>query len=223
MQLSGRNLAGALRSRLEGGIVTQPSSQIWRSFTMQARLTYNWTAIALRGVVAIAFGILALLLPGLTLAVLILLFAAYALVDGVSHVITGIRQQAGGRPDWLMIAAGILAIVAGIIAAVLPGITALALLTLIGAWVIVTGVMEVAAAYRLRKEISGEWLLALDGIVSIVFGIYLWVFPGAGAMTLVWLIAFYAIFSGVMLLALAWRMRSLDQRGGSYRAGASAA
>jgi uncharacterized membrane protein HdeD (DUF308 family) len=190
---------------------------------MQARLTYNWTAIALRGVVAIAFGILALLLPGLTLAVLILLFAAYALVDGVSHVITGIRQQAGGRPDWLMIAAGILAIVAGIIAAVLPGITALALLTLIGAWVIVTGVMEVAAAYRLRKEISGEWLLALDGIVSIVFGIYLWVFPGAGAMTLVWLIAFYAIFSGVMLLALAWRMRSLDQRGGSYRAGASAA
>jgi uncharacterized membrane protein HdeD (DUF308 family) len=190
---------------------------------MQARLAYNWTAIALRGAVAIAFGILALLLPGLTLAALILLFAAYALVDGVSHVITGIRQGSGGRPDWLMIAGGIVAIVAGIIAAILPGITALALLTLIGAWAIVTGVTEVAAAYRLRKEIRGEWLLALDGIVSILFGIYLWVFPGAGAMTIVWVIAFYAIFSGIVLLGLAWRMRSLHQGGGNDRVGESAA
>jgi uncharacterized membrane protein HdeD (DUF308 family) len=186
---------------------------------MQQRLSLNWTALALRGVVAIIFGIVAFLLPGLTLGALILLFAAYAIVDGVSHIITGIRQHEGNRPDWLMIGIGVIGVAAGLVAAILPGITALFLLSLIGAWAIVIGVFEIVAAYRLRKEISGEWLLALGGIVSIGFGIYVSLFPGAGAIALVWLIALYAVISGITLLVLAFRMRSLADRGHDYRRG----
>jgi uncharacterized membrane protein HdeD (DUF308 family) len=190
---------------------------------MQHRLALNWTALALRGVVAIVFGIVAFLLPGLTLGALILLFAAYAIVDGASHIVTGIRQREGHRPDWLMVAIGVLGIAVGLVAAVLPGITALFLLSLIGAWAIVIGVFEIVAAFRLRKEISGEWMLALGGIVSVIFGIYVWLFPGDGAIALVWLIALYAIVSGVTLLMLAFRMRSLADRGRDFRSGSAAA
>jgi uncharacterized membrane protein HdeD (DUF308 family) len=181
---------------------------------MDSRLSLNWSALAIRGVIAIAFGIIAFLLPGLTLGALILLFAAYAIVDGVSHVITGIRQRSGDRPDGLMILGGIVGIAVGVIAVILPGVTALFLLALIGAWAIVTGAAEIVAAYRLRKAISGEWLLALQGILSIAFGVYVWLFPGAGALAVVWLIAAFAIASGVILLMLALRMRSLARGAG---------
>ena len=180
---------------------------------MDSRLSLNWSALAIRGVIAIAFGIIAFLLPGLTLGALILLFAAYAIVDGVSHVITGIRQRSGDRPDGLMILGGIVGIAVGVIAVILPGVTALFLLALIGAWAIVTGAAEIVAAYRLRKAISGEWLLVLQGILSIAFGVYVWLFPGAGALV-VWLIAAFAIASGVILLMLAFRMRSLARGAG---------
>jgi uncharacterized membrane protein HdeD (DUF308 family) len=190
---------------------------------MQHRLSLNWTALAVRGVVAIVFGIVAFLLPGLTIGALILLFAAYAIVDGVSHIVTGIRQREGNRPDWLMVAIGVVGIAAGLIAAILPGITALVLLSLIGAWAIVIGVFEIVAAYRLRKEISGEWLLALRGIVSVIFGIYVWVFPGDGAIALIWVVALYAIVSGVTLLMLAFRMRSLADRGRDFGSGSATA
>src|SRR5437773_10203132 len=113
---------------------------------MQHRLSLNWTALALRGVVAIVFGIVAFLLPGLTLGALVLLFAAFAIVDGVSHVVTGIRQRSGERPDGLMILGGVVGIAVGVVAAILPGITALFLLALIGAWAIVTGAAEIFAA-----------------------------------------------------------------------------
>jgi len=181
---------------------------------MDSRLSLNWSALAIRGVIAIAFGIIAFLLPGLTLGALILLFAAYAIVDGVSHVITGIRQRSGDRPDGLMILGGIVGIAVGVIAVILPGVTALFLLALIGAWAIVTGAAEIVAAYRLRKAISGEWLLVLQGILSIAFGVYVWLFPGAGALAVVWLIAAFAIASGVILLMLAFRMRSLARGAG---------
>jgi uncharacterized membrane protein HdeD (DUF308 family) len=183
---------------------------------MDSRLSLNWSALALRGVIAIVFGILAFLMPGLTLGVLVLLFAAYAIVDGVSHLITGIRGRSGDKPDGLMILGGIAGIAAGLIAAFLPGITALFLLALIGAWAIVIGAAEIVAAYQLRKLIRGEWLLALDGILSIAFGAYIWLFPGAGAVALVWLIAAFAILSGITLLMLAFRMRSLAHGTGGY-------
>jgi uncharacterized membrane protein HdeD (DUF308 family) len=189
---------------------------------MDSRLSLNWSALAIRGVIAIVFGILAFLMPGLTLGVFVLLFAAYAIVDGLSHVVTGIRQRTGDRPDGLMILGGIAGIVAGLIAAILPGITALFLLALIGAWAIVTGVAEIMAAYRLRKVIRGEWLLALDGFLSVAFGLYVWIFPGAGAIAIVWLIAAFAIASGVILLMLAFRMRALAQGGPSARPTSSA-
>jgi len=181
---------------------------------LDSRLSLNWSALATRGVIAIAFGIIAFLLPGLTLGALILLFAAYAIVDGVSHVITGIRQRSGDGPDGLMILGGIVGIAVGVIAVILPGVTALFLLALIGAWAIVTGAAEIVAAYRLRKAISGEWLLVLQGILSIAFGVYVWLFPGAGALAVVWLIAAFAIASGVILLMLAFRMRSLARGAG---------
>ena len=181
---------------------------------MDSRLSLNWSALAIRGVIAIAFGIIAFLLPGLTLGALILLFAAYAIVDGVSHVVTGIRQRSGDGPDGLMILGGIVGVAVGVIAVILPGVTALFLLALIGAWAIVTGAAEIVAAYRLRKAISGEWLLALQGILSIAFGVYVWLFPGAGALAVVWLIAAFAIASGVILLMLAFRMRSLARGAG---------
>ncbi|HEX3428608.1 MAG TPA: DUF308 domain-containing protein [Candidatus Limnocylindrales bacterium] len=190
---------------------------------MQRRLSLNWSALAIRGIAAIAFAIIAFLLPGLTLGALILLFAAYAIVDGASHLVTAFRHREAGGPDWLMVVGGIAGIAAGILAVLLPGITALFLVTLIGAWAIITGAMEVIAAYQLRKEIRGEWLLAFDGVISVLFGIYLWLFPGAGAIALVWLIAAFALISGVSLLVLAFRMRSMTERNRDVRGGSATA
>jgi uncharacterized membrane protein HdeD (DUF308 family) len=190
---------------------------------MQARLSLNWMALALRGVAAIVFGVIAFLVPTIALGALILLFAAFAIVDGVSAVITGIRHPTSKRPDWLLIAGGVAGVVVGIIAVFLPGITALFLVTLIGAWAIVTGIAQVAIAWQLRKEIEGEFLLALNGVVSILFGIYLWLFPGLGAISLIWLIALFAVASGVMLLILAFRMRNLQAGGRGYPTGSPTA
>ena len=179
---------------------------------MPDRISRNWWALALRGLAAIAFGVVAILWPGITLLALILLFAAYAIVDGVLAIASGIRRESDRRsPDWFMILAGIAGIVAGVVAVVLPGITALVLLIVIAAWAIVTGVAELVAAYQLRDVIRGEWLLALNGVLSIAFGILLVAFPGAGALAVVWLIAVYAIVSGVVLLALAFRLRGRSE------------
>jgi uncharacterized membrane protein HdeD (DUF308 family) len=185
---------------------------------MQSRLSLNWMALALRGVAAIVFGVIAFVVPGIALGALILLFAALAIVDGASHVVTGIRQREGG-PDYPMIVGGIAAVAIGVIAAILPGVTALFLVTLIGTWAIITGIAEIVAAWRLRKEIRGELLLALDGVISVVFGLYLWLFPGLGAISLIWLIAAFAIVSGVMLVLFAFRLRSLATGGRGFRTG----
>jgi uncharacterized membrane protein HdeD (DUF308 family) len=167
----------------------------------------NWMAVAVRGVAALLLGVAALALPGLTLLVLVTWFGAWAIVSGISAIVSGIRGH-GGRPNWLLIIGGIAGIVAGIVALVLPGITALGLLLVIGTWAVVSGVFEIAAAITMRNEIANEWLLALNGVVSVLFGVVVIVFPGAGALALVGLIAAYAIFSGVVLLALAFRLRA---------------
>jgi len=185
-------------------------------------ITQNWWAIALRGVAAIAFGVIAFVFPTIALTALILLFAAYALVDGVFALVSGFRRRADGRPDWMLIVGGIAGIIVGVVTAILPGITALFLLSLIGAWAIVTGVLEIVAAYRMRELIRGEWLLAINGIVSVVFGLYILFFPGPGALAVIWLIALYALASGVVLLALAFRLRA-RARGSDVRPGAAPA
>jgi uncharacterized membrane protein HdeD (DUF308 family) len=177
-------------------------------------LTRNWWAIALRGVAAIIFGLLTFVMPGITLAALILLFGAYAIVDGVFNVVAVARGQAGERdePRWLLVLEGIVSIAAGLVAFLWPGLTALALVYLIGAWAIVKGVLEVVAAVRLRRQIENEWWLGLSGAVSIVFGALVMIAPGAGALAVVFWIGAYAIVFGALLVGLAFRLRSVRSR-----------
>ncbi len=185
-------------------------------------ITVSWWAIALRGVAAIAFGVVTFLFPAIALAALVLLFAAYAFVDGVFTLASGLQRRAGGQRDWMLVLGGIAGIVVGLLTAVVPGITALFLLTLIAVWAILTGILEIVAAYGMRELIRGEWLLAVNGVVSLVFGLYIVFFPGPGALAVIWQIALYALASGVVLLALAVRLRA-RARGSDMRQGTAAA
>ena len=148
------------------------------------------------------FGITAFIMPGLTLAVLVLLYGVYALVDGVFAVVASVAGRTFGTPWWAMLIRGLLGIAVGIMTFVWPGITELALLYIIAAWAVVTGGFEIAAAIRLRKEIEGEWLLALSGVVSVLFGLALMVYP-APVVAIVWLIGSYAILFGVLFISSA--------------------
>ena len=169
-------------------------------------LTRHWWVIAFRGVAAIAFGILAFVWPGMTLGVLVILYGAYALVDGVLAVFAAIRADAPHRVS--MALGGAVSILAGLIAFVYPGITALALLYIIAFWAILTGLLGVIGAVRLRRVISNEWGMIAAGVLSILFGVLLVVAPGAGALAIVYLIGSYAVVFGAMLLILAVRLRS---------------
>lgn len=185
---------------------------------MLAQLSRNWWAIALRGIFAIIFGILAFMWPDTTLVVLVLFYGSYALVDGVFAVIAALTNHAGGRRGWILLE-GLFGIGIGVFTFVWPGVTALSLLYLIAVWAIITGVMEILAAVQLRREITNEWMLILGGIVSVAFGILLIVFPGAGALSLIWLIAAYGIVFGVLLVGLSLRLRSWGRRAMSHQAG----
>lgn len=177
-------------------------------------LSEKWWALAIRGVVALIFGILAFVWPKITLFTLVILFAAYAVTDGVFALVAAFSRRASrtepGTRWWALVIEGILGIGAGIVALWLPGITALFLLYIIAFWAILTGVAEIVTAVRLRREISGEWLMALSGVASALFGVLLLLFPGSGALAVVWLIGAYAIIFGVLLLTLSLRLR---QRG----------
>ncbi|MCL5997124.1 MAG: HdeD family acid-resistance protein [Chloroflexi bacterium] len=176
---------------------------------MVSMLARNWWALALRGVFAIIFGILAFIWPDVTLTALVLLFGAYALVDGVFSIIAGVMQATQRRERWwVLVLEGLLGVAAGVATLIWPDITAFILLYLIAAWAVVTGIMEIIAAIRLRKEIEGEFWLALAGIVSILFGILLFVFPGTGALAVVWMIGAYGVAFGVAMLIVAFRLRS---------------
>lgn len=166
----------------------------------------SWWSLVLRGIAAIAFGVLAFIWPHITLAALVFLWGAYALVDGIFAIGAGVRSHGEYSRWWVLLIEGILSVIAGILAFVIPGITALVLLILIAAWAIVTGIFEIVAAIQLRKYIRGEWLLALAGVASLVFGILLFVNPFAGALAVIWLIGVYAIVFGVLLIALGLRL-----------------
>jgi uncharacterized membrane protein HdeD (DUF308 family) len=170
-------------------------------------LPRHWWVVALRGLAAIIFGVLAFIWPAITLGVLILFYGAYAIVDGALALYAAIRSR--GQPVWALLMEGILGIGAGLVAFFWPAITALALLYVIAAWAILTGVVEVIAAVRLRQAITNEWALILSGVLSVVFGLLLVIQPGAGALTLVWLIGLYAVLFGLGLLAFAWRLHGL--------------
>jgi uncharacterized membrane protein HdeD (DUF308 family) len=170
-------------------------------------LARNWWALALRGLFAIVFGLIALLAPGLTLIALVIVFGAYAFVDGVFGIVAAVRAaEAHHRWVWLLVE-GLAGVAAGIITFVWPGITAIVLLYLIAFWALVTGVLELIAGVHLRGHLAGEWMLLLGGAVSIIFGILLIVRPLAGALAVLWLIGIYATVFGILLLFLAFRLR----------------
>jgi uncharacterized membrane protein HdeD (DUF308 family) len=179
-------------------------------------LAHNWWAIALRGLFAVLFGIAAFVWPALTLAILVILWGAYALVDGLLNLAAAVRAAQMKMTWWPLVLEGILGIAAGVVAFLWPGITALALLYLIAAWAILTGIVEIIAAVRLRNVISGEWLMALAGLLSIIFGVILIAAPGAGALAVVWTIGAYALVFGIVLIALGFRLRGLQHGGTEY-------
>jgi uncharacterized membrane protein HdeD (DUF308 family) len=170
-------------------------------------IDHRWTFV-LRGVAALLFGILAFIWPGLT--VLVLFWGAYALVDGILALIAFFRTAHDHR--WGLLLEGVADIAAGIVTFLWPGPTAMVLLYIIAAWALVTGVLELVAAVRLRKFIHDEWWLVLSGVASILLGIVLIMAPGAGALALIWLIAAYSIVFGVLMLALALRLRGRAER-----------
>lgn len=175
---------------------------------MNETLLRSWWILALRGVIAIAFGVLALIWPGLTLLALVALFAAYALLTGAISVFGAIRNRKRDDEWWLLLLLGLVGIGAGVIALIHPGLTTLVLVLVIAANAIVTGILDIAAAIRLRKAIRDEYLLTLSGVASILFGVLAFLFPTAGALALVWMISLYAIITGVLLLAVAFRLRA---------------
>jgi uncharacterized membrane protein HdeD (DUF308 family) len=169
-------------------------------------LARNWWLILLRGICFVAFGVLTFIWPGITLLTLVLFYGAFALADGVFAIAAAIT---GGQPAprWWLAIVGLLGIVTGILTFVLPGITALVLLLLIAGWAIATGIFQIAGAIRLRKEINNEWLLIATGVLSIIFGLILIAQPGMGLLTLLYVIGIYAIFDGILLIMLAFRLR----------------
>jgi uncharacterized membrane protein HdeD (DUF308 family) len=177
--------------------------------TMLEKFTQNWWMFAVRGVVAVIFGVLALIWPGQTLQALVLVFGAYALVDGVFAMIAGITARKYFDRWWAVLLEGIAGVVIGLVTFFYPNITALVLLYFIAAWALITGIFEIVAAIQLRRVITGEWMLIFGGMLSIIFGVLLFVFPGAGAVSVVWLIGIYAIVFGISEIIFAFRLRGL--------------
>lgn len=181
---------------------------------MNETLMRDWWMLALRGAIAIAFGALALLLPGITLLSLVALFAVFAIFSGAVWTFGAIKNRKVDDHWWVLLMAGLAGIGAGLIALVHPALTALVLILLIGANALVTGVLDIIVAVRLRKRIQGEMLLVLSGLASIVFGTIVFLYPlGAGALALVWLVGAYAIATGILLLVLSLRLRGLARTG----------
>jgi uncharacterized membrane protein HdeD (DUF308 family) len=189
--------------------------------TRSQMLARNWWLVALRGLLAQIFGIIAILLPGVTIAALVLLFAAYMLVDGVFAIIGGVRAARRHERWGLLIFEGIANLVAGGIAIVWPLITIVAFIYLLAAWAIVSGGLVFAAALRLQLE-HGRWLLRFGGLVSLIWGLLLLFWPLAGAVALAWWMGAYALLFGVTLLVLAFRLHGQARRGSPAEAASHA-
>jgi len=174
---------------------------------MLTLLSRNWWLVALRGAIAVLFGLLTLFFPGIALSSFVLLFGAYVIVDGAAAVWTAVQHRTE-QGWWLHLLEGFVSVIAGIVAFVYPGITALVMLYVIAVWAIMTGVFEILAAIRLRKEITGEFWMGLSGLLSLLFGIALIVAPGTGILAVLTLVGVYAIAFGVFLIMLALRLRS---------------
>jgi len=176
---------------------------------MLEKFTQNWWMYVVRGLVAIAFGILALTQPEQTLLALVLVFGIYALVDGIFAIIFGLASMRHFDRWWAVLLQGIAGVIIGLLTFFWPGITALVLLYLIGAWAFITGIFEIVTAIELRRVITGEWMMIFGGLLSIVFGVLLFVFPIAGAASVIWVIGIYAIVFGIVEIVFGFRMYGL--------------
>ncbi len=181
---------------------------------MYRDLTVHWWAIAIRGLLGVILGIVAFAFPGITLTLLVALFAAWLVVDGIFALMAGARSR-----SWLVLAEGAIGVIVGIVAVLYPAITAFALLLLVAGWAILTGILEIVAAVGLRRVIHNEFWLGLAGVASIVFGILLVANPRAGLLVLTWFIGAYALVWGVIQLALAFRLRRFERGGRPTLAG----
>jgi uncharacterized membrane protein HdeD (DUF308 family) len=178
---------------------------------MLSSLTRNWWMVALRGALAVIFGVVAFAWPGTTFEALVLLFGAYMFIDGVTVFGLGLLAASDGEQWWPLVLSGILGIGLGVVTFAKPGAVGLALVYVIGFWAIVTGLLEIVGAIRLRDVVSGEWLMALSGALSILFGVLVVAEPDSGAVSLVYLFGFYAILAGISQISLGVRLRGLGQ------------
>jgi uncharacterized membrane protein HdeD (DUF308 family) len=169
----------------------------------------NSTPLIVRGILGVLVGLSAMVWPGITLLAFVTLFAVYAAIDGVANLLFAFGRPSVTDRRWLHVALGVLSLAAAAIAIMRPGITLVTLVLFIAAWAVIRGVLELALAFRLRKVITGEWLMALAGIGSIVFGLAVFAFPAAGAVSIAWLLGAYAAAWGVVLIGLGIRLRSL--------------
>jgi uncharacterized membrane protein HdeD (DUF308 family) len=174
---------------------------------MSAVLADNWWAVAIRGVLAILFGLIALFLPGATMLSLVLVFSAYALVDGVFGIVAAVRAARSHERWGLLVLEGFVSIATAAIAFLWPGITVIAFVLLVASWAILSGGLMLAAAFRLNID-HGRWWLALGGLVSIIYGVLLVVAPMIGALVLTWWLGAYALIFGVALIVLAFRLKA---------------
>lgn len=175
-------------------------------------LAGNWGAIALRGLAAIVFGIIALLFPPAVIAALVMLFGAYAFVDGVLHLVSAFRATMQGERWGMLAIAGAAGVMAGLYVFFQPGVGALWLMVIVALWALVTGVAEIAAAVRLRKLIAHEWLLGLSGVLSVGFGIAVYLLPVLAAVVLATWLGAFAVIYGLLTLAAALRLRAWHHR-----------
>jgi uncharacterized membrane protein HdeD (DUF308 family) len=177
---------------------------------MTTYLSRNWWTLALRGLAAVIFGVLAFIWPDVTVTILVLFFGAYALWDGIFALIGAFRTKSDRR--WPLVLEGLVGVAAGLFVFFWPGPATLALLFVIGAWAVITGIFEIIAAIRLREEIEGEWLMLISGVLSVLFGIALFIWPAAGALAVTWMIATYAILFGILLIVLGFRLRTRNEQ-----------
>jgi uncharacterized membrane protein HdeD (DUF308 family) len=170
-------------------------------------LATNWWSLLLRGLLAIVVGLIAFVLPGITVGALVMLFGAYALLDGILGT-TGALHAARAHERWgWLLFEGICGIIAAAATVFLPAITALALVILIGVWALITGALEIATAIQLRRYIPGEWILILSGLASVIFGSFVIAVPLAGAVAIALCVGVYTMFFGVLMVSLAIRLR----------------
>ena len=183
-----------------------------RTPPMLSMLSENWWVLALRGLLAVLFGFAALVLPLGTLEAVGQLFGVYAILEGALVVLIGLR---GTQYRGAFLSEGAFGIVAGLVALAWPGVTALVLLYIIAIWAILSGIAEIIAAVALRREIEGEWVLFLVGVLSVVLGMAMAVLPSVGVLSLIWLVGLYALAVGIAMIVLAFRVRDVRRRGSS--------